>query len=573
MERKSSLFRLTAILILFVVLSGCSPVGHPSGGSNGNSVNGGLSAQLNDWLYFVNYGDEYALYRIKTDGTGEEKISDDQTFYLNTDGTWLYFCSGSDDQKLYKMKPDGTEKTKLADVAVRNIVATDGWIYFIDVTDATKPETYRRLFKIRSDGTDRTLLSQHAAASCNVSGDWLFYIRQDNQTLYKVKNDGSAECQASDLTMTSCIVRDQDIFFVSADEEQHNLWRMKLDGTAPVKISDDPIAAFNLGCDWIYTVSQHGGSDLELLKMTFDGSKVTPVNADNAVLINIHDDWLVYLSLNLDDFSIVQTLIRTDGSIRKDYRLEQEPSIPKFDRYAIGEVINTDEFSITVISATATNLIENRETGFESQIFDDVTDGAYVFITMSVTNQGAQPLDFKQRIGLFDTDDQGYAVYWHPLADITEAKDKDDPGFYLARSEYLEGLTLQPGVTRVLQMFCDLMEPAYPLTVGLFDGTDSKPLAAIDVVPAEGLFVTGWAQAEMIMADQFPNREITLLNGVGARFEGEDEDYMYYLFSVSQAGSAKPAYYLVKRDTGEIYTGAYDPKQPDYAAVPVEPLP
>ncbi|NLO36550.1 MAG: hypothetical protein GX112_09385 [Clostridiaceae bacterium] len=48
---------------------------------------------------------------------------------------------------------------------------------------------------------------------------------------------------------------------------------------------------------------------------------------------------------------------------------------------------------------------------------------------------------------------------------------------------------------------------------------------------------------------------------------------MYYLFSVSAPGAAEPAYYLVKRDTGEIYTGAYDPKQPDFAAVPVGPLP
>jgi len=67
------------------------------------------------WLYFMNYSDKNALYRIKPDGTGETKVSDDMAYYLNSYGDWLYYCNGSDNNKIFKMKPDGSEKAMVND--------------------------------------------------------------------------------------------------------------------------------------------------------------------------------------------------------------------------------------------------------------------------------------------------------------------------------------------------------------------------------------------------------------------------------------------------------------------------
>ena len=70
------------------------------------------------------------------------------------------------------------------------------------------------------------------------------------------------------------------------------------------------------------------------------------------------------------------------------------------------------------------------------------------------------------------------------------------------------------------------------------------------------------------MKAQFPDREIAFLAGVCYRFEDETGDFKSSLFTVNSSGNAKADAYLVKCGTGEIYAGAYDPKQPDYAVVP-----
>ncbi len=93
------------------------------------------------------------LSKIKIDGTGETKISDNQSDYINIVGDWIFYANHNDMEKLYKMKTDGTEKTKLNDDMPENISAAGDWIYYKVFTGGVGGGT---LYKIKPDGSEKT---------------------------------------------------------------------------------------------------------------------------------------------------------------------------------------------------------------------------------------------------------------------------------------------------------------------------------------------------------------------------------------------------------------------------------
>lgn len=93
---------LISVVLTSILLTACSTskTSEPGmGNTNANISNGGMSVLRDDWLYFANAADNFALYKIKTDGTGEGRVSDDKPMFLNSFGDWLYF-SGREDLEL-----------------------------------------------------------------------------------------------------------------------------------------------------------------------------------------------------------------------------------------------------------------------------------------------------------------------------------------------------------------------------------------------------------------------------------------------------------------------------------------
>jgi hypothetical protein len=71
-----------------------------------------------DWIYYsvgtdtVEY-DLQGLYKVKTDGKSNAKLSDDRVRDINIIDDWIYFINRSDGQNLYRVKTDGTQKQKV----------------------------------------------------------------------------------------------------------------------------------------------------------------------------------------------------------------------------------------------------------------------------------------------------------------------------------------------------------------------------------------------------------------------------------------------------------------------------
>ncbi|REB08542.1 DUF5050 domain-containing protein [Sporosarcina sp. BI001-red] len=92
------------------------------------------------WLYYSNDQDDIKLYKIRENGTGNQKISDARANELIVYDGWIYFCNYSYSGNLFKMKTDGSSLTMLTDFHVSALEKRDGMLNFKDEAKNTRYE-------------------------------------------------------------------------------------------------------------------------------------------------------------------------------------------------------------------------------------------------------------------------------------------------------------------------------------------------------------------------------------------------------------------------------------------------
>lgn len=573
--------KFTGLIVLFfaillLVIEGCSP-DNPSdtsmGNTNANISNGGISVLLDDWIYFINYSDRGSLYKVRTDGNDETKICEDMAYFLNSDGDWIYYTNGSDSGRLYKIRSDGTGREKISDSVSQNVLVSGDWIYYIDYTDQKDTSIYGRIFRMKTDGNEKQQVNESFTSSFNLNGNWIYYLNQDDLKIYKIKTNGTGTEKVSDVTAVNFCLLENEIYYIDSTQEKNMIWKMNTDGSGLSRLTEEKVSAMNVTKDWIYygsTLAEDIG--IEFWKMKTDGTDSIKINDDEPISICVNGNRIFYISFDFTSFSMKQIFLNLDGSSRKEYLPQEETSLPESQKYSMGEEVPVEDISITVHSAYSTNLTENNEPGFDSQIFDSVTDDMLLFINATIINNGKSALDLSNRLGIKeDGDTGGYSIYWAELADTTQETLKDEPGFQLERSAYQTSLLLSPGSERQIQIFFHLSIQSYPLELTIFDPDSLNPLAAIGIMAREE-YVVSDEDAREIISSRFEDYEINQTGGVGFRLYGETEDKMYYAFEIKAPDSETSEIYLVNRDSGQIFVGAYDENYPDYPAVPIRPM-
>ncbi|KPU43300.1 hypothetical protein OXPF_27410 [Oxobacter pfennigii] len=155
----------------------------------------------NGWIYYNNYSDEFKLYKIKTDGTGRVKCFEGMLFDFNIAGDYIYYANGKDNNKLYRIKADGTENTKLSDDDSVFVNVSGDWIYYLK----SLGDWDYNVYKIKTDGTGRIKLCDDILSSdfdgrppaINIAGNYIYYQIFDTYGVdsqhYKIKTDGTAK--------------------------------------------------------------------------------------------------------------------------------------------------------------------------------------------------------------------------------------------------------------------------------------------------------------------------------------------------------------------------------------------
>lgn len=309
------------------------------GNTAGNIANVGLAAIQGEWIYYINDKDGYSIYKIRTDGSGRTKINDDNSRYINVVGSWIYYTnyeglgfqkSGSDyimpvtgipDQggtyNIYRIRTDGSGRERLNNDNSRFLNVLDGWIYYNNQSDNGS------LYRIRIDGSDRAKLNSGESLYINPVDSWIYYMKWGTECdIYRIRLDGSNEnlVLAQNTTMPGGVRLNIVPWFLNVDkgwlffsEMSAGRWIHKVnadDFQLGDRFDDSRDSYYlNLHENWIYYINDEDGG--KIYRIRTDGSGKVKVNNEKSWLVNVAGDWIYYSNRDENDRFY---RIRTDGS-------------------------------------------------------------------------------------------------------------------------------------------------------------------------------------------------------------------------------------------------------------------
>ena len=305
------------------------PMRNDRGNTTGNIANGGLVAMQGDWVYYANFSDGMKLYKMREDGSGNQKLCDDKCvafkgFYsiysnINVVGDWVYYvnCNDAVSATIYKIRTDGTGRQEFSSFVVgicSYVNVIDNWIYLCEGNAWGDGP----LVKIRADGTGEEYLNEDEVCSyINVVEGWVYYRYGELESagLYKKRIDGTGKQKLSDGECKWINVVEGWAYYVN-DCLDSGLYKIRIDGTDKQKLYDDECEWINVSGDWIYCrIYDYGDVKAfgpKLHKIKIDGTGKQKLSDDDCSDINVVGDWVYYTK---DESELYR--VRIDGTDRQ----------------------------------------------------------------------------------------------------------------------------------------------------------------------------------------------------------------------------------------------------------------
>lgn len=219
-------------------------------GSSKAKLVDGMAMSINvvgEWVYYIGSGaDESTLYKIKGDGSDKTKISVKSNNYIMVEsyetlvvGEWIYtnLYSKSDSRTVFcRIKTDGTGVEKILDSSTHRFAINNGWIYYVSNNGSIN--------KMKVDGSNKSTIykpNNFSPYSINISGNYIFFSA-DNQTaseenygIYRIGLDGAGFTRLSKSWCRRFSISSNWIYFSGGDDNQ---WRIKTNGSEEGKVSE-----------------------------------------------------------------------------------------------------------------------------------------------------------------------------------------------------------------------------------------------------------------------------------------------------------------------------------------------
>ena len=260
---------------------------------------GAISSPWNDDLY--NEG----IWRISSDGTKTERLSDDKPIYINIIGDYIYYIKQARNNQtllgsIVRMKKDGSDRQMLLDGnnTIKMLVIGD-WIYFIKNDD-------RSICKITTKGEKLTKIVDGNCNRLQYKDSWLYYTTYDEEsetsTLYKINiNTCKNPIKLTEGNWYSLILYGDWIYCLVCSENPTFLYRMKEDGSEKVKLFSQSVDSLSVTNDKIYFISEtekHEEYHDVLYEMDLDGKNNKKMIDDPSLYLSsvgvIAGDYIFY---------------------------------------------------------------------------------------------------------------------------------------------------------------------------------------------------------------------------------------------------------------------------------------
>ena len=213
-----------------------------------------------EWVYFCpvnryNY-DESPLYRIRIDGKKLEKISDAVCEFTCIVDNYIYYVDRGDQNKLYRINLDGSNKQLICEERCWSINVVDDVIYCM-ANDAIK--------KMTLDGKNRTEIINGKFCQVNYHDGWLYYITDDGSKIYKVRTDGTDKKTITTDSTGFFTIDNNKIYYYSG-----NLYCIDLDGNNKRKLGEAFVGS--IIDDWVYSYEMYEDWTVPV-RISIDGMK------------------------------------------------------------------------------------------------------------------------------------------------------------------------------------------------------------------------------------------------------------------------------------------------------------
>jgi hypothetical protein len=149
------------------------------------------------WIYY-NYLDyskqSYSFWKMKSDGSGKQQISSQGIMpttsgndHFKVVGDWVYY---SDGRGVHKMKTDGSGGQKLNDTIPYSIFVEGDWIYCWSYGGA---EYKDKIYRVKTDGSEEQILADDISSVKFIERGRIYYTQMvgNDRIEYSMKLDGS----------------------------------------------------------------------------------------------------------------------------------------------------------------------------------------------------------------------------------------------------------------------------------------------------------------------------------------------------------------------------------------------
>jgi len=269
-----------------------------------------------DWIYYVStvtndqtYETSYELGKMKTDGSGDVTLDQHGGVNMVINDDYLYYTVASENNRLYRIKTNGQGRIKLSDDNVTMINMANGKLYY-----TTTPGNYLKVCEL--DGSGSKQLIDETAGGISIVGDWLYFTSVKYMgRIFKVKLDGTELQKAYSFPMVSpnpvgtpvvlgvgrpnlsnnsnsAVVRSGDNLYYTINQTSSSIHTMKLTESTSTELLSHSATYLNTLGDWLYFIDMSNGYSVARIKK--DGSEYGVIYDKPCMELLIKDDWAIF---------------------------------------------------------------------------------------------------------------------------------------------------------------------------------------------------------------------------------------------------------------------------------------
>lgn len=274
-----------------------------TGNTNGNLYNEGMFCEYEGEVYFVNPYDKNTLYKMNMDGTEFEKLSEDNTSYINICNGYIYYKKFNSEQNkdtlfhralygIVRMDTDGENSKVIHEGKLDCMTLCGNYIYYRHYDD----DTLFSLSKIKIDGEEDKKLNDAGYEPVAVYKNELYFSNvENNRNLFVLNTENDMVRMAVEGNMYMPDVYEGELYYIDLDNDRA-FTKMNLSTQEKTVLSSDKVINYNMSGKYgvIYYQVENDTSEHRLCRMSLNGENQTVVSQGNYSKIGITEKYTYF---------------------------------------------------------------------------------------------------------------------------------------------------------------------------------------------------------------------------------------------------------------------------------------